>query len=81
MQPLWIPSRDRIAQSNMTVFRGWLEERTGRSFDSYPALHGFSCEDVANFWELFVEYTGVIVHSPYRSVLPDSSMPGALPAC
>jgi acetoacetyl-CoA synthetase len=77
MEPLWTPTSDRVARSNMTDFQFWLERRTGSIFSDYSALHRFSCEDIGRFWDLFVEYTGIISHAPYSAVLTDPSMPGA----
>ena len=77
MDPLWTPSLDRIARSNMTDFQLWLERRSGKPLPDYASLHEFSCDDLARFWDLFVEYTGVITHSPHTSVLANAKMPRA----
>ena len=77
MTPLWTPSPERVARSNMTDFRYWIERRTGLILPDYGAMHRFSCKDVGRFWELFVDYTGVIERAHYTSVLTDPTMPGA----
>jgi acetoacetyl-CoA synthetase len=48
-RPLWVPDGDRIAAANITAFargRGPL----GRALPDYPALHGWSVEQPAEFW-------------------------------
>ena len=77
MEPLWTPDHDRVARANMTDFRYWVERRTQTVMSDHESLHRFSCEDVARFWDLFLDYTGVIQNSPHTSVLDDPKMPGA----
>jgi acetoacetyl-CoA synthetase len=61
----------------MTDFRLWVERRSGTILPDYAALHEFSCRDVARFWSLFSDYTGIIAHSDPASVLTGLTMPGA----
>ena len=49
-RPLWVPDGDRIAAANITAFARGAECRWGRALPDYPALHGWSIEQPAEFW-------------------------------
>ena len=49
-RPLWVPDGDRIATANITAFARGAERRWGRALPDYPALHGWSVEQSAEFW-------------------------------
>ena len=49
-RPLWVPAGDRIAAANITDFARGAERRWGRALPDYPALHGWSVEQPAEFW-------------------------------
>ena len=74
---LWKPSEAAIRQTRMTAFTDWLSQRTGRTFSDYQALHRWSVEHLAEFWEAYLEFTGIITHAPHRQVLSAPVMPGA----
>jgi acetoacetyl-CoA synthetase len=74
---LWRPSEEEIRQTRMTAFADWLSQRVGRAFADYQALHQWSVEHLEEFWEAFVEFTGLITHAPHRQVLSARVMPGA----
>ncbi|WP_244488016.1 acetoacetate--CoA ligase [Aureimonas sp. Leaf454] len=44
----------------MTAFARAAEERTGRSLESYEALHAWSITDRATFWRLVWDHCGVV---------------------
>ena len=48
--PLWRPSEQRIAASNLTAFMRQAGQRTGHRFDRYDDLHAWSVADPAAFW-------------------------------
>ena len=56
--PLWTPSKQRMADANITRFMTFLSERqvTVSTFDE---LHRFSIEHNAQFWELYWEFAGI----------------------
>ena len=58
---LWKPSDAAIRQTRLTAFTDWLSRRTGRTFADYTALHQWSIEHLENFWEAYLEFTGLIV--------------------
>ena len=41
-QPLWQPSKERIARANMTAFARALAEAHGEGLRSYPELRAWS---------------------------------------
>jgi acetoacetyl-CoA synthetase len=74
---LWIPSEDKIRQTRLTAFADWLSQKTGQTFPDYQALHLWSIEHLEDFWAAYLEFTGIIAHSPYQQVLSARVMPGA----
>ncbi len=60
VQPLWLPDEKRIAASTLEHFRVRAEERAGRKLADYQALHRWSVEDRAGFWQLVWDFCEVI---------------------
>ncbi|EFM61233.1 acetoacetyl-CoA synthase [Brucella sp. NF 2653] len=58
--PLWQPDGARIAASNLEQFRIRAERHTGLSLPDYAALHRWSVEDRAGFWQLVWDFCAVI---------------------
>lgn len=54
--PLWSPSPDRVAESNLTRFVKYNE----KSFADYPALHEWSVNQSEEFWISVRDFCGVI---------------------
>ncbi|WP_327298773.1 acetoacetate--CoA ligase [Streptomyces sp. NBC_01197] len=76
--PLWQPSQERIDAARITRFQAWAAERYGAPTDGgYAALHRWSVEELATFWEAVADWFGIRFTAPYESVLADRSMPGA----
>ncbi|MFZ1684682.1 MAG: acetoacetate--CoA ligase [Candidatus Zixiibacteriota bacterium] len=76
-EPLWRPSPDRIAKSNLTAFMKRAGDRAGRTFQSYDELYDWSTDHIDQFWETVWHESGVIHSSSYQSVLSNDRMPGA----
>ncbi len=74
---LWRPSEAVVRQTRMTAFTDWLSQRTGRMFPDYQALHAWSTEHLEEFWEAYLEFTGIITHAPHQQRLSARVMPGA----
>ncbi|MBI9077272.1 MAG: acetoacetate--CoA ligase [Desulfatibacillum sp.] len=75
---LWTPSKERIEQTNMFRFMGEVNARFGKDFASYPELHQWSVENIADFWATLWDFVGVKASSPYTQVVDDpKKMPGA----
>tara|TARA_R110002020_G_scaffold20374_45_gene69682 strand:- start:832 stop:2790 length:1959 start_codon:yes stop_codon:yes gene_type:complete len=76
-QPLWTPSKDRVADTAMTAFMAFAGERVGRSFQGYDALHGWSVADLEGFWSAVWDFCGVIGDKGERVLVDGDRMPGA----
>ena len=75
--PLWEPTPERIAATNLRRFMDEAGRRTGRRFTDFAGLHRWSVEDRDAFWRLTWEWGGVI-GEPGATVLADGDrMPGA----
>ena len=74
---LWTPSEAAIRQTRMTAFMDWLNQRRGLTFPDYDTLHRWSIEHLEDFWEAYLEFTGMITHAPATQVLSARVMPGA----
>lgn len=76
-KPLWIPSEDRIRNSNFTKYFTFLEQEYGLTFSDYSALHNWSVTEIEIFWESIWKFSEVIYSRSYKKVLDNRIMPGA----
>ena len=74
---LWRPSDESIRNTNMTAFTKWLSLKTGVQFPDYKSIHQWSVEHIEEFWESYLEYTGILYSEPHQQVLNAHTMPGA----
>ncbi len=81
--PLWTPSRERAAGSNLAKFMLAAGERSGRAFASFDELHRWSTGDSEAFWTLMWEFGGVKGTRGARTLADGAKMPGArwFPGC
>jgi len=75
--PIWVPSAERIAASNMTAFMQQAGKRWNRCFDDYASLHRWSVEYPQEFWVSVWELGEVRGEMGRRVVVDGNSMPGA----
>lgn len=74
--PIWKPSPERVAESNMQRFLQAQAHRLERP--EYDAFYRWSLDRNAEFWAAYWEFSGIRAMTPYRSVLTDPDrMPGA----
>jgi acetoacetyl-CoA synthetase len=73
MKPLWIPSQERIATTNMFHFMQAVSEYIGKPVESYVQLHAWSVENIAEFWKFYAAYVGLEL--PSTSVMSADPMP------
>jgi acetoacetyl-CoA synthetase len=59
------------------LYRDWLRDQRGLSFDSYDALWRWSTADLPAFWQSVWDYFELQSPTPHRAVLSDARMPGA----
>jgi acetoacetyl-CoA synthetase len=76
--PLWQPSAERIAQSNLKAFMARLGDDWGVEIDDYAALHRWSVAEMETFWTALWDFAGVIAETRGETVIADpDKMPGA----
>ena len=57
--PIWVPSEQRRAASNLMAFIAFVNERQQSNICDYAALHAFSIDAPASFWPLAAEFCDV----------------------
>ncbi|MGE5534580.1 MAG: AMP-binding protein [Acidobacteriota bacterium] len=78
MQPIWQPSSERIAQSEITAFIQEVNRRWNKKIADYADLHRFSVEEAEQFWITVWDYCGVIAEERGDVVVANGDkMPGA----
>jgi acetoacetyl-CoA synthetase len=77
-EPLWVPTKESLARAEITRYLRRLQERTGRTFESYHALWQWSVDDLDGFWASVWDHFGLDAVSSYDAVLADDRMPGAV---
>lgn len=77
-QPLWTPHPQRVAESNLSAFTKFVDERFGVKADNYAELHRWSCSEREQFWQAIWQFCGVAASAQGDTVLIDRDrMPGA----
>ena len=78
-QPLWQPSPERIARSQLTQFSSFLNARFPHAeVSDYQALHQWSITATEDFWHSIWDYCDVISSQSSEVVVTDlDQMPGA----
>ena len=76
-EPLWIPSEERIRNSNFTKYFEFLRKEYGLSFSNYSDLHNWSVIEIETFWESIWKFSGLIHSKPYNKILDNRIMPDA----
>ena len=76
--PLWTPSEERVANSNMKKFMDFVSEKHGQEFTEYDQLHEWSVANLIDFWAAWWEFGDFIHSKGYDKVIDDpDKMPGA----
>ena len=77
-EPLWRPSAERVAASQLTQFMRFAAVRSGRAFPDSAALWRWSVEDIEGFWDAVWDFCGIVAETKGGRVLADAEkMPGA----
>ena len=75
---LWQPDEGRMKQSQMFEFLQLIDEKYHLPEPTYPALHRWSVENIADFWMEFWDYAQILSTHQYSQVVDGpSKMPGA----
>jgi acetoacetyl-CoA synthetase len=75
-QPLWTPSPERVAGTNLVRFQQVFNSREGIDGHGFAALHAASIENREGFWSAVWDDCGVIGEKG-GTILADDAMPGA----
>ncbi len=75
--PLWAPSEDRIARTNLARYQRWLAAERGVPSDDYASLWQWSVDNLEDFWASIWDYFEVRAETPFERVLGSREMPGA----
>ena len=76
MQPLWTPSPERIAASNLARFAADASALTGHDLSDYDDLWSWSIDDPAAFWGLTARFCGLRFRTPPDAVCLGAGMRG-----
>ena len=68
MKPLWQPGEERIAASQLTRFRQYVEQRYDLNLSNYSALHDWSIDETDQFWSSIWDFCDVKASKPYTAV-------------
>ncbi|MBI5551609.1 MAG: acetoacetate--CoA ligase [Desulfobacterales bacterium] len=75
---LWAPSAQRAAASNMAAFMEIVNRDFKQKLQTYSELYQWSVEHIPEFWETFLSFSKIRLHTPYTAVIDDPiKMPGA----
>lgn len=79
MEPIWSPSPERIARTQLTRFMRFVRERHQAPVPDYATLHRWSIEFPENFWSALWDFCEVRAQTRATQILEDGNrMPGAL---
>ena len=76
-KPLWTPLQDRVINSNISKFIGYVSKKNGQKISSYDELYNWSVNETEEFWKAIWEVSGIIHSKKYKKVLSSKQMPGA----
>ncbi|WP_407177350.1 acetoacetate--CoA ligase [Bradyrhizobium sp. STM 3562] len=62
----------------ITLYRRWLADQRGLSFSDYEELRQWSVRDIDGFWRTIWDYFDLQSPTPFRAVLSQRKMPGAI---
>ena len=76
--PLWRPSPQRLAESNLGRFLLQVNSEHGTAFTDYHQLYQWSVDNIALFWAALWRFLDIIHSQAYDQVVDDpGKMPGA----
>ncbi|MBU1156877.1 MAG: acetoacetate--CoA ligase [Proteobacteria bacterium] len=77
-EKLWEPSVQRVAQTNLSRFIEFINQKHGTDFKDYPSLYDWSVENIAAFQEAVWHFFNVMHTQPYTEAVTGlDKMPGA----
>ena len=76
-QPLWQPTAEAIAATQMDEFRRYVNDRCDLQLADYGDLYQWSVEAREAFWNALWDFTGVVASERGERILGADKMPGA----
>lgn len=77
-KPLWLPSKERVEQANVTEFTSAVNTKHNLDINSYNELYKWSVENIQDFWAAMWEFGETKASRKYSAVVDDlSRFPGA----
>jgi acetoacetyl-CoA synthetase len=77
-QPLWVPSAERQAASNISRFIDELNRTHDFHISNYQELYDWSVNEISDFWAAMWEFAGIKYSTPYDVVIKNiRRFPGA----
>jgi len=70
-KPLWVPSKERIASSNMMKFMEFVNKGFNKNFSDYSGLYQWSVDNIADFWAAVWDFVEVKHSKKYDTVVDD----------
>ena len=74
-EPLWTPSAEQIAKSNLTRFQHWLSSERNIYLMDAGALYDWSIRGPEEFWSAIADFFGVRFQQAATSVLQQGRGP------
>jgi acetoacetyl-CoA synthetase len=77
-KPLWQPSNDRKASTNISRFLEFVNQKNRLALDGYDALHAYSITQQGAFWSEIWDFCGVKAQTRGKVAIADAEkLPGA----
>ena len=73
-RPLWIPSRERIANSNMASFINYVNSNFRMNIINYEELYEWSVTDIQNFWRAIWDFGEIKFSQEYSIIYTGDTM-------
>ncbi len=74
---LWTPSKERIAEANLTHFIKYVNSRQNLQLVTWDDIYNYSISEVENFWDDLFHYSAFDHSGELGSILTENKMPGA----
>lgn len=76
-EPLWEPTAEAVADSQLTAFNSWLADTHGLDFGTYDQLWKWSTDEPGAFWTAIWDYFDVVHSGGFDQAIGSMAMPGA----
>lgn len=63
-EALWNPTSETLANSQMTKFLTYVNEKQNKNFSHYSELYQWSIDEIGSFWATFAQFSDIIWKSP-----------------